>query len=247
MSTSFLRLRRPALPEAKPASHPETLTATPTTPAPIQTSSPSAGPTFMDLPPELHIQIAEYLIYPDALSLKHVNRYFHNLVYTGVTLKVEWLMQRRRLHLECPNNGRCDLGSDVRFCRGSVAYVFYRLSLFLCPCFSFTPCFQTTLIQVPHANDTHSLLMKRRREHIECESRPDLGCLIYGTKVCVHRRSPALRWARWLRTTLTAELWWLIVGAIPLLCCGAWISELLRSSRPDQEAATTPVPPLSLG
>jgi hypothetical protein len=141
MSTSFLRLRRPALPGAKPASHPETQTATPTTPAPIQTSSPSAGPTFMDLPPELHIQIAEYLIYPDALSLKHVNRYFHDLVYTGVTLKVEWLMQRRRLHLECPNNGRCDLGSDVRFCRGSVAYVLYYISFVSLFLFFFHPLF----------------------------------------------------------------------------------------------------------
>lgn len=157
----------------------------------------------MDLPPELHLHISKYLIYPDALSLKHVNRYFFALVHTGITLKVEWLMQRRSLHLECPNTGRCDLGSDVRFCRGSVA-----------------------------------LLMKRRREHIECESRPDLGCLIYGTKVCVHRRSVAQRWARRLRTILTAELWWLLVAAIPLLCCGAWILEMLGTDQGNQESTT---------
>jgi hypothetical protein len=79
--------------------------------------------TFASLPPEIHLLIAEHLIYPDALSLKHTNRYFYNVVDTGVTLKVEWLMERRLLHLECPSHQRCDLGSDLRFCRGSVKYV----------------------------------------------------------------------------------------------------------------------------
>lgn len=82
-------------------------------------------PTFMSLPPEIHLLIAEKLVYPDALSLKHTNRYFYQLVNTGVELKVEWLMERRLLHLECPNHHRCDLGSDLRFCRGSVRYVFF--------------------------------------------------------------------------------------------------------------------------
>jgi hypothetical protein len=77
----------------------------------------------MTLPPELHLLIAQYLIYPDALSLKHTNRHFYQLVDTGVRLKVEWLMERRLLHLECPSDSRCDLGSDLRFCRGSVKYV----------------------------------------------------------------------------------------------------------------------------
>ncbi|SPN98441.1 uncharacterized protein DNG_01485 [Cephalotrichum gorgonifer] len=152
-----------------------------------------AGPTFLDLPPELHLQISQYLIYPDALSLKHANRYFHNLVFTGVRLKVEWLVQRRSLHLDCPSHTRCDMGSDLRFCRGSVA-----------------------------------LLMKRRREHIECESKPGLGCVVYSTPTCSHRRSFTARWTRWLRTTFTAELWWLLLAAIPLVFCGAWVAELLR-------------------
>jgi len=77
-------------------------------------------PTFATLPPEIHLLIAEHLIYPDALSLKHTNRYFFQLVDTGIELKVEWLMERRLLHLECPSDQRCDLGSDLRFCRGSV-------------------------------------------------------------------------------------------------------------------------------
>lgn len=80
-------------------------------------------PSFMDLPAEIHLLITEQLIYPDALSMKHVNRYFYNLVDTGVRKKVEWLCQCRKLHLGCPNDRRCDLGSDVRFCRGSVKWV----------------------------------------------------------------------------------------------------------------------------
>jgi len=50
-----------------------------------------------------------------------------------VRLKVEWLMERRLLHLECPSDQRCDLGSDLRFCRGSVKCVYF--SLFECPFF----------------------------------------------------------------------------------------------------------------
>jgi hypothetical protein len=85
------------------------------------------GPTLTTLPPEIHLLIAQHLIYPDALSLKHANRYFYRLVDTGVRLKVEWLMERRLLHLECPSDQRCDLGSDLRFCRGSVKYVVFTL------------------------------------------------------------------------------------------------------------------------
>lgn len=194
----------------------------------------------MDLPPELHLHISKYLIYPDALSLKHVNRYFFALVHTGITLKVEWLMQRRSLHLECPNTGRCDLGSDVRFCRGSVAFV----SLFIPPHLPVSRLISSGVATVAERSKSkankrlYRLLMRRRREHIECESRPDLGCLIYGTKVCVHRRSAAQRWARRLRTILTTELWWLLVAAIPLLCCGAWVLEMLGTDRGNQESTT---------
>ena len=75
---------------------------------------------IMSLPTELHLAISRLLIYPDALSLKHTSAHFYSLVDTSVELKVEWLMERRMLHLECPNDRRCDLGSDLRFCRGSV-------------------------------------------------------------------------------------------------------------------------------
>lgn len=75
---------------------------------------------FMQLPTEIHLLISKELIYPDALSLKHTNRYFYNLVDTGVRLKVAWLMERRMLHLDCPSERRCNLRTDLEFCRGSV-------------------------------------------------------------------------------------------------------------------------------
>lgn len=89
------------------------------------TNTPQKQSGLMSLPPELHYMISEHLIYPDALSLKHVNRHFSNLVDTGVKLKIAWLIQRRQLHLECPNDRTCDLGSDLRFCRGSVPFVYH--------------------------------------------------------------------------------------------------------------------------
>ncbi len=82
---------------------------------------PPERATFTSLPPEIHLLITRELIYPDALSLKHTSRYFYYFVDTSINLKVEWLISRRLLHLDCPNNTRCDLGSDLRFCRGSVS------------------------------------------------------------------------------------------------------------------------------
>ncbi|OAA66519.1 F-box domain-containing protein [Niveomyces insectorum RCEF 264] len=153
-------------------------------------SAPAASP-FMRLPAEIHLQIAQQLIYPDALSLKHTNRYFYQWVDTGVELKVDWLMSRRLLHLDCPNDTRCDLGSDLRFCRGSVP-----------------------------------LLMKRRREHIECDSRPGIGCLVYGTSTCTHRRPPHFLW-RWFRLRLTFEMWWVLLALVPVILSWLWFAELL--------------------
>ncbi|KAL6353505.1 hypothetical protein LRP88_14000 [Fusarium phalaenopsidis] len=72
--------------------------------------------TFMALPTEIHLAISRMLIYPDALSLKHTNAHFYSLVDTGVNLKVEWLVERRSLHLECPNDRRffsCNAGESI--------------------------------------------------------------------------------------------------------------------------------------
>ncbi|KAK1836873.1 hypothetical protein QBC39DRAFT_247094 [Podospora conica] len=193
-----LRLRfRPGPATTKPPP-PSNQTPSDETPEDTQTQKPKT--TLASLPPELHILISRHLIYPDALSLKHTNRYFFALVDTGVRLKVSWLLSRRRLHLECPTSslrgGACDLGSDVRFCRGSVA-----------------------------------LLMRRRREHGECESRPGLGCLIYGTERCAVARQLRVRARRWLRTRVVAvEVWGvlLLVGVVGAVVVGVVVYWVMR-------------------
>ncbi|KAI1208497.1 uncharacterized protein F4807DRAFT_431531 [Annulohypoxylon truncatum] len=154
---------------------------------------PKRSSAFENMPPEIHLLISQQLSYPDALSLKHTNSYFYYLVDTGLKLKVDWLIERRSLHLECPNDRQCDLGSDIKFCRGSVR-----------------------------------LLMQRRREHMECESRPGLGCLVYGTKKCAHQRLLKVRVKRWLRSRLTIELWWILLALVPVLLGCLWATEFMK-------------------
>ncbi|KAF7868506.1 hypothetical protein EAF04_005037 [Stromatinia cepivora] len=137
---------------------------------------------LLDLPQEIHLLITSHLIYPDALSLKHANRYFYSFVYTGLHLKIEWLIQRRRLHLDCPSDSKCELGSDLRFCRGSVA-----------------------------------LLMKRRREHQECDSKPGgRGCLVLGRSVCVEKKGNHHLKVVW-RYLRSGTPLWLAVVTVALL------------------------------
>lgn len=198
-----------------------------------EAASHRRGTSLLDLPPELHLIISEQLTYPDALSLRHVNRYFYRLVDTGIELKIDWLVERRRLHLECPNNTRCDLGSDLRFCRGSVKYVVpsHLLSRLHVEA-GLVPLRENDHRLLPlHVSNSHSnvpgrLLMKRRREHIECESRPGLGCLIYGTSTCPQRRKLGSRVKRWLRTRLTFEMWWVLLALVPVVlgwALKAWV------------------------
>ncbi len=68
--------------------------------------------------------------------------------------------------------------------------------------------------------------MKHRREHIECESQPGLGCLVFGTSVCTHRRKPVQKLKRWLRAQLTVELWWILMAGLPLFLSWMWMAEL---------------------
>jgi hypothetical protein len=70
---------------------------------------------LLSLPTELRIQISSLLPYPDALALKHTNRHFYSLVKTGILLKVSWLLDRKRLHLEWPAQ-TCDFKTDESFC-----------------------------------------------------------------------------------------------------------------------------------
>lgn len=117
---SLSRGRHP-VPADKPAdSEPDALVAAGHS---TQASTQKLQTNFMDLPTELHLLISKELTYPDALSLKHTSRYLYDLVDTGVRLKVAWLMERRMLHLDCPNDRKCNLRTDLEFCRGSVTSV----------------------------------------------------------------------------------------------------------------------------
>lgn len=80
---------------------------------------------LMDLPTELHLHIASYLTYPDALALKHTSRYFYYLVYTGVHLKVDWLVERFELKLECPME-KCSFRTDESFCNWRIRRIMER-------------------------------------------------------------------------------------------------------------------------
>lgn len=214
--------------------------------------------TFNDLPPEIHLAISQRLTYPDALSLKHTCRYFYDLVDTGIRLKVEWLVERHTLHLECPNDRCCDLRSDRKFCRGSVRWVLVAIlhrdrslhalravglftrSLhstglgYLVPGKAANPDRTTEYRKTDKAFTMESrLLMQRRREHMECESRPGLGCLVYGTEICTRRQKLRGRYyTRWLRAHFTIELWWILLALVPVLLGMFWMAvspQLLRA------------------
>ncbi|KAJ5774808.1 hypothetical protein N7457_009704 [Penicillium paradoxum] len=82
-------------------------------------------PSLVTLPSELHIQLSSYLCYPDALALKHSSRQFYYLVYTGVRLKVDWLVERFERRLECPME-KCSFITDESFCNGRVRRIMER-------------------------------------------------------------------------------------------------------------------------
>lgn len=80
---------------------------------------------LMSLPTELHSQIASYLSYPDALALKHTSFKFNSLVYTGVHLKVDWLVERFERKLECPME-KCSFRTDEQFCNWRIRRIMER-------------------------------------------------------------------------------------------------------------------------
>ncbi|PLB48391.1 hypothetical protein P170DRAFT_211498 [Aspergillus steynii IBT 23096] len=77
------------------------------------------------LPTELHMQISSYLSYPDALALKHTSQHFYSLVYTGVHLKVDWLVERFERKLECPME-KCSFRTDESFCNWRIRRIMDR-------------------------------------------------------------------------------------------------------------------------
>ncbi|EKV08554.1 hypothetical protein PDIG_57550 [Penicillium digitatum PHI26] len=87
--------------------------------------SQATSTNLMTLPSELHIQISTYLSYPDALALKHSSRHFYSIVFTGVRLKVEWLIERFEHKLECPME-KCSFSTDESFCNGRVCGIMER-------------------------------------------------------------------------------------------------------------------------
>ncbi|CAI7608695.1 unnamed protein product [Penicillium glandicola] len=92
---------------------------------PTQLPSSPQSANLMTLPPELHIQISTYLPYPDALALKHTSRHFYSIVFTGVRLKVDWLIDRFEHKLECPME-KCSFSTDESFCNGRVRGIMER-------------------------------------------------------------------------------------------------------------------------
>lgn len=62
---------------------------------------------------------------------------------------------------------------------------------------------------------------------MECESRPGLGCLVFGTRSCSHRSALSKRLPRWLHIKFTIELWWVIIAVVPVLLSWKWFVELL--------------------
>ncbi|KAG9235143.1 hypothetical protein BJ875DRAFT_459737 [Amylocarpus encephaloides] len=168
---------------------------------PLSTSQRPFRPTLTSMPTEIHLLIASNLTYPDALSLKHANRHFYNLACTGIKLKIEWLIERRTLHLDCPHDKGCELGSDMKFCRGSV-----------------------------------KLLMERRRQHFECETRPGgRGCLIFGTKICTHQKARLSAKQQFKKTyrilfsKLGTLLWWLCLALIGAGVSWGWMEHQRRT------------------
>ncbi|KAJ6120826.1 hypothetical protein N7523_005106 [Penicillium sp. IBT 18751x] len=95
----------------------------PTTIPDCTESRPRMG--LMSLPAELHTQIASYLSYPDALALKHTSFHFNTLIYTGVHLKVDWLVERFERKLECPME-KCSFRTDEQFCNWRIRRIMER-------------------------------------------------------------------------------------------------------------------------
>lgn len=80
---------------------------------------------LLDLPSEIHMEIASLLPYPDALALKHTSRHFYYMVYTGVHLKVDWLVERFERKLECPME-KCSFRTDEAFCNDYIRRIMER-------------------------------------------------------------------------------------------------------------------------
>jgi hypothetical protein len=74
--------------------------------------------------------------------------------------------------------------------------------------------------------DLDRLLMKRRREHGECETREGgRGCLVFETKICEYRRQRMRKvevFREWLANSRKGKevLWWIVVGMVGVMLAG---------------------------
>lgn len=95
--------------------------------SPTSSPQPAMKPhvLLLGLPSEIHMHIASFLSYPDALALKHSCRHFYSMVYTGVHLKVDWLVERFERKLECPME-KCSFRTDEAFCNGRIRRIMER-------------------------------------------------------------------------------------------------------------------------
>ncbi|KAE8354961.1 hypothetical protein BDV28DRAFT_146557 [Aspergillus coremiiformis] len=92
---------------------------------PIPPKDHHPKPNLMNLPTELHLHISSYLPYPDALALKHTSPHFYSAVYTGVHLKVDWLVERFERKLDCPME-KCSFRTDEAFCNPRIRRIMER-------------------------------------------------------------------------------------------------------------------------
>ncbi|EFE32983.1 uncharacterized protein ARB_00070 [Trichophyton benhamiae CBS 112371] len=81
--------------------------------------------SFIRLPTEIHMHIASFLSYPDALALKHTNSYLYSLVRTNLPLRVDWIIERHEKGLTVPRKN-CVLRTDELFCNSEVNQIMER-------------------------------------------------------------------------------------------------------------------------
>ena len=78
--------------------------------------------------------------------------------------------------------------------------------------------------------------MKRRREHGDCDTRPDgRGCLVFGTKICTYRKPKLGRLQRLKKSfreifgVVRMLLWWLTLTLLGAGLAWGWMENQRRS------------------
>lgn len=108
-------IRMPETAEIVPVSAPDSMEKEILRKHAQQTSS------LLDLPPELHVMILQYLPYPDSLSLKITHPYFLDFIQPthGVAARVTWLLSRAEDGLCIPKSRKLNLKTEQAFLANS--------------------------------------------------------------------------------------------------------------------------------